>query len=81
MDNSLPLPRRNQRLLALALVSIAAGYGCLCLPPADGPTSLTVGPLLLVLGYGVLLPLALLIGYPAAKSCRAPEPLPWTPTS
>jgi hypothetical protein len=52
--------RQNWFIFALGLACIAAGYLFLSLPPVDGPLSLTVAPFLLVLGYCVLIPLALL---------------------
>jgi len=47
-------------LFALGLAIIALGYVFLSLPPVDGFMSLTLAPLLLVLGYCVLLPIAVL---------------------
>ena len=52
--------RRNRILFALGLIAIGSGYLLLRLPPAHGPLSLTAAPLLLVLGYCVLIPLAIL---------------------
>jgi hypothetical protein len=56
----LPFTRRNWTLLAVGLATIALGYLALGVPPADGFLSLTLAPLLLVAGYCVLIPLALL---------------------
>lgn len=47
-------------LFVLGLATIALGYVFLSLPPVDGFMSLTLAPLLLVLGYCVLIPIALL---------------------
>ena len=52
--------RHNQTRCALAAAVILTGYVLLSTPPADGLLSLTVAPLLLVLGYGVLVPEAIL---------------------
>jgi hypothetical protein len=49
-------------LFALSLATIALGYVFLSLPPVDGFMSLTLAPLLLVLGYCVFIPIALLSG-------------------
>jgi hypothetical protein len=49
-------------LFALGLATIALGYVFLSLPPVDGFMSLTLAPLLLVLGYCVFIPIALLSG-------------------
>lgn len=58
----LPYSERNMWLFALGLAAIALGYVFLSLPPVDGFMSLTLAPLLLVLGYCVLLPIAVLSG-------------------
>ena len=49
-------------LFGLGLATIALGYVFLSLPPVDGFMSLTLAPLLLVLGYCVFIPIALLSG-------------------
>ena len=59
---ALPYSKRNWRLLGLGLAIIALGYVFLSRPPVDGFLSLTLAPLLLVLGYCVLIPMALLKG-------------------
>jgi hypothetical protein len=56
----LPFTRRNWTLLAVGLATIALGYLALGVPPANGFLSLTLAPLLLVAGYCVLIPLAIL---------------------
>ena len=55
-----PYSGRNLRLFVLGLVVIALGYFFLSRPPVDGFMSLTLAPLLLVVGYCVLIPMALL---------------------
>ena len=52
--------RLNWMLFAMAAGVILAGYALLRVPPADGLLSLTVAPLLLVLGYVVLIPVAIM---------------------
>ena len=56
----LPYTERNIWLFGLGLATIALGYVFLSLPPVDGFMSLTLAPLLLVLGYCVFIPIALL---------------------
>ncbi len=56
----LPYSKRNMWLFGLGLITIVLGYIFLSLPPVDGFMSLTLAPLLLVLGYCVLIPIALL---------------------
>ena len=53
------LAPRNRRLLSAGVASLALGYAALAVPPVDGFLSLTVGPLLLSVGYVVLIPLGL----------------------
>lgn len=43
------------------MAAILIGYVCLSQPPVDGFLSLTLAPILLVLGYCVLIPIALLL--------------------
>ncbi len=50
-----PFGKRNYLVFALALVVITIGYVAL------GQGSITLAPILLVLGYCVLIPIALLI--------------------
>ena len=56
----LPFTRKNWTLAAAGLASILIGYVCLRIPPAEGFISLTLAPILLVVGYCVLIPLAIL---------------------
>jgi len=63
----LPYTRRNAWFFAAGLGVILIGYFCLAQPPVDGALSLTVAPILLVLGYCVLIPIALLLGGPDKK--------------
>ena len=59
----LPLPydRRNGILFVTGLLVIAAGYLCLAQPPVDGFLSLTLAPILLVIGYCGIIPAALIL--------------------
>ncbi len=56
-----PFTRKNWSLFAAGLAVIALGYLLLSIPPADGFLSLTLAPLLLVVGYCALIPLAILV--------------------
>ena len=60
----LPYTRRNAWVFAAGIAVIGLGYFCLAQPPVDGPLSLSVAPILLVLGYCVIIPIALLLGSP-----------------
>ena len=59
----LPLPydRRNLIVFMAGSVVIAVGYICMAQPPVDGFLSLTLAPILLVIGYLGLVPAALLL--------------------
>jgi len=57
-----PFGKRNYMVLALALIVIIIGYITL------GQGSITLAPLLLVIGYCVLIPTALLIKDPSLKN-------------
>ncbi len=61
-----PFTRRNWAIFGLGIAIIVVGYFLLSVPPADGFWSLTAAPLLLVTGYCVLLPIAILYKDPGA---------------
>ena len=48
------------RLFGIGLAVIVVGYIFLRIPPAEGFWSLTLAPIILVAGYCVLIPLAIL---------------------
>jgi hypothetical protein len=56
----LPLNAVNYGLFALGLGVIVIGYIALAQPPADGFMSLTLAPILLVVGYCIIIPVAIL---------------------
>ena len=62
VSRKLPYTRRNAIVFAAGIGTILVGYLCLSRPPVDGFMSLTLAPILLVLGYCVLIPIALLLG-------------------
>ena len=57
----IPFTFKNWTIFIAGLFTIVVGYIALSVPPADGFLSLTLAPILLVLGYCVLIPAALLI--------------------
>jgi len=59
--HDLPFTRNNWTLAATGLAVILLGYVCLRVPPAEGFLSLTLAPVLLVTGYCVLIPMAILV--------------------
>ena len=60
-ESNLPFTRKNWTLAAIGLAIILLGYVCLRIPPAEGFLSLTLAPVLLVTGYCVLIPMAILV--------------------
>ena len=70
----LPYNRRNVYMFLAGIGTILIGYLFLAQPPVDGFLSLTLAPILLVLGYCVLIPIALLLGEPTSKEARREEP-------
>ena len=58
---SLPYDRRNGIVFAAAIALIVIGYVCMAQPPVDGFLSLTLAPILLVIGYIFLIPMSLLM--------------------
>lgn len=68
--SSVPFGRRNWLIFGVGIAVIVLGYVLLSIPPADGFLSLTAAPILLVLGYCVILPLAIL--YRGAPDRPAP---------
>jgi hypothetical protein len=57
----LPFTRKNWSLAIAGLAVILLGYVFLRIPPAEGFFSLTLAPVLLVVGYCVLIPMAILV--------------------
>ena len=61
VDQRFPFTRKNWSLFLVGLATIILGYVFLSIPPASGFLSLTLAPILLVTGYCVLIPMAILI--------------------
>ena len=62
------LDKRNYQIFGLAMILIVVGYFFLAQPPVNGFTTLTLAPLVLIVGYCVLVPLAILWRPKAKKS-------------
>jgi hypothetical protein len=56
----LPFTKTNYQILSLGLIFITAGYYALAQEPWDGTMPLVVAPILLVLGYCVVIPIGIL---------------------
>jgi len=55
------LGKNNYLIFGTALLVLLIGYWALAQPPVDGFLSLTLAPILLVFGYCVLIPLAIMV--------------------
>ena len=72
---NLPFNKTNYRILGSGLLSITLGYVALAQPPWDSAMALDVAPILLVVGYCVLIPLGILYRKKAAaETVQAPAP-------
>lgn len=56
----LPFTKTNYQILGLGLIFIVAGYIALSQSPWDGTMPLVVAPILLVVGYCVLIPVGIM---------------------
>ena len=72
---SVPLPftKRNYQILGLGLLLIVAGYFALSQQPWDGTMPLVVAPILLVLGYCVVIPFGILYREKSSPMPTMPE--------
>ena len=59
--SNIPFTSKNLKIFIAGLLAIGLGYVLLSIPPADGFLSLTMAPILLVLGYCVIIPVSLLL--------------------
>ena len=57
---ALPFSKKNYQILGLGLLIIILGYIALSQEPWDGTMPLVVAPILLVLGYCVIIPVGIL---------------------
>jgi len=64
---ALPFTKRNYQILGIGLLFIILGYVALSQQPWDGTMPLVVAPILLVLGYCVIIPLGILYREKAPK--------------
>ena len=72
---ALPFTKRNYQILGLGLLVIILGYVALSQSPWDGTMPLVVAPILLVLGYCVIIPLGILY-----REKSETQPAPTAPT-
>lgn len=72
----LPFTRRNYQILGIGILLIVAGYYALSQQPWDGTMPLVVAPILLVLGYCVVIPLGILYREKTASAQPTGETAP-----
>jgi len=61
-DSGVPFTKLNYQLFGIASFLILVGYWALAQYPVDGFLTLTLAPILLVVSYCVLIPLAIISG-------------------
>ncbi len=78
--SSMPLPftKKNYQILGIGLLIIILGYVALSQQPWDGTMPLVVAPILLVLGYCVVIPFGILYRQKSEATPAAP-PAPEQP--
>mgnify|MGYP001401600984 CR=1 FL=1 len=72
-DETLPLHKENFMILGVGILVIAAGYGTMVGETVEGFFPLVAAPILLVLGYCVIIPLGLLFKRPMSKTSNKPD--------
>ena len=73
-DNIFPLERENFVILGIGLVVIIAGYVALSGNVVEGFSQLTLAPLLLVIGYCVIMPIGIM--YRKKEKPGSPDGIP-----
>jgi len=70
-DDRLPLGRDNFRIIGIGLLVIVAGYIALLEGSVEGFLPLVVAPILLLIGYCVIVPIGIMYRKSAAKKDEA----------
>ncbi len=71
---SLPFTKTNYQILGAGLLLIVLGYVALAQPPWDSAWALDVAPVLLVIGYCVMIPVGIL--YRKTEKAAEPSAMP-----
>ena len=79
VPHALPLTKTNYQILGAGVVVIALGYIALGQQPWDGFMALTAAPVLLVLGYCVIVPLGILYRRKGEQAAETQQGDPGTP--
>ncbi|MGB2868001.1 MAG: hypothetical protein WBD36_06100 [Bacteroidota bacterium] len=75
----LPFTETNYQILGLGILLIILGYVALSQSPWDGTMPLVVAPILLVLGYCVVIPIGILYRKKAEAETTSPVAQPSAP--
>ena len=78
-EESMPLARQNFLIIGVGLLVILAGYLAMMEGSVEGFLPLVVAPVLLVLGYCVIIPLGILYRKSAARPSEIPDTTAPTP--
>ena len=70
---TLPFTKKNYQILGIGLLTIVIGYVALSQQPWDSTMPLVVAPILLVLGYCVIIPLGILYRHKKETPAQAEE--------
>jgi hypothetical protein len=72
-EGSIPLARENYTIMGVGIVVIVAGYIAMLQDSIEGFLPLVVSPILLVVGYCVLIPLGILYRKPQPSPSDTPQ--------
>ncbi len=75
-DDNLPLQKQNFVILAIGLLILVAGYLAMSEGSVEGFLPLVVAPILLVIGYCVVIPFGILYKPRAKTPAAEPAPTP-----
>jgi hypothetical protein len=78
---SLPFTKTNYSIFALGILCIVLGYIALAQDPWDGTMPLVIAPIMLVLGYCVIIPIGILFHKRDEKNTEVPSEIVQTENS
>jgi hypothetical protein len=70
-----PFTKVNYQILSAGIICIVLGYIALAQEPWDGTMPLVVAPILLVLGYCIIIPIGILFRRRPRTAEGAPQPM------
>jgi dipeptide/tripeptide permease len=74
----MPFGAKNMRIIALGVVVIVLGYVVMYFSPTMSDMALTVSPILLLLGYCVIVPMGIMAGVRKKRTSITEIPEPTT---